>query len=114
MPQEPPSPRARPSAESRSRPPSRRSADDRSGAHPDLTSHATPCSELEERTGRSDDECDAADGRGDDARLSLTRSIEKALYGARTLAPDKVIELVDDHSAHRIGIEDETGDPSGD
>ena len=70
--------------------------------------------ELEERTGRGDDKCDAADRGGDDARPSLTRSIEKALYGARTLAPDQVIELADDLSAHRLGVEDETGDPSGD
>jgi NAD(P)H-binding len=53
------------------------------------TPHRVQCGlELEERTGRGDDECDAADRGGDDARPSLTRSIEKALYGARTLAPD--------------------------
>jgi hypothetical protein len=70
--------------------------------------------ELEERAGRGDNKCDAADRGGDDACPSLTRSIEKALYGARTPAPDQVIELVDDLSAYRIGVEDETGDPSGD
>ena len=67
--------------------------------------------ELEERAGRGDNKCDAADRGGDDACPSLTRSIEKALYGARTPVPDQVIELVDDLSAYRIGVEDETGDP---
>jgi hypothetical protein len=57
--------------------------------------------ELEKRTGRGNDERHAADRGGDDARPSLTRSIEKALYGARTLASDKMIELVDDLSAQR-------------
>ncbi len=35
-------------------------------------------------------------------------TLEKTLHGVRTLAPDKVIELGDDLSAHRIGAEDET------
>ena len=70
--------------------------------------------ELEERAGGGDDERDAADRGGDDARSSLTRSIEKTLYGVRTLAPDKVIELVDDLSAHRVGAEDQTRNSSCD
>src|SRR4030095_4291230 len=70
--------------------------------------------ELEERAGGGDDECDAADRGGEDARSSLHRSIEKTLYNVRTLAPDKVIELVDDLSAHRISVEDETRNSSGD
>jgi hypothetical protein len=49
-----------------------------------------------------------------DARPSLTRSIEKTLDGVRALGPDRVIELADDRSAHRISVEDQTGNPSSD
>jgi hypothetical protein len=34
-----------------------------------------------------DDECDAADRGGEDARSSLTRSIEKTLYGVQLRLP---------------------------
>ena len=70
--------------------------------------------ELEERAGRGHHKCDAADRGGDDACPSLTRSIEKTLHGVRTLPPDKVIDLGDDLSAHRIGAEDEPRDSSCD
>ena len=48
------------------------------------------------------------------ARPSLTRSIEKTLDRVRALGPGRVIELVDDRSAHRISVEDQTGNPSSD
>ena len=70
--------------------------------------------ELEERAGGGGDECDAADRGGEDPHSSLTHSIEKTLYGVRTLAPDKVIQLVNDLSAHRIGAEDQTRNSSCD
>jgi hypothetical protein len=60
--------------------------------------------ELQERTGRCDNERDAADRGGDNARPSLTRFIEKALDGARTLAPDQVIELADDLSPRTASV----------
>src|SRR4029453_7311246 len=70
--------------------------------------------ELQKGAGGGDDECDAADRRGEDARSSLTRSVEKTLDGKPPFAPDKVIQLVDDLSAHRISAEDQPRDSSGD
>src|SRR4029079_13746813 len=69
---------------------------------------------FEECSSGSDDEGDAANYGGENASPTLAGSFEKALYGARTLASNEVIELSDNFPADRLGAEDHPRDGGGD
>jgi len=60
---------------------------------------------FEECSSGSDDERDAAKHGGEYASPSLAGSLQKTLYGARTLGSDEVIELSHNFPADGVGAE---------